>query len=248
MVEDRSYVVGTKDAPMKIVVYTAIFGGIDQLWSICPTTRGKATYVCFSNVSRKEMGLWSGKRLSTKKPPNSLMWKVRRVKQQWSPRRTARHYKCLPHRYLPDADVWIWVDCNVRLVLPPEKAVGQWLHSDLATFKHPDRNCLYIEAAFCAKRKDDKPTVLKAQVERYRKAGMPTRWGLAETGLVIRRNTSAICELNEAWWSEIKRGSIRDQVSFPFICWKKNIRWTTIPGNCGMMRCEGPFYFIRHKT
>jgi len=233
---------------MKIIVYTAIFGQIDNLWSVYPIARGKAIYICFSNILRKEMGLWDGKHFLGKASPKSLTWKVRQIKQQWDSRRTARHYKCLPHRYLPDADVWIWMDGNVRLTIPPEETVRRWLHSDLATFKHPDRNCLYAEASFCGKRKKDAVNVLRAQVERYQKAGMPARWGLAETGLMIRRNTPAMREFNEAWWKEIEHGSLRDQVSFPFVCWKRDIRWAIIPGNCGMMLCKGPFYFIRHKA
>jgi len=233
---------------MKIVVYTAIFGQIDKLWSVRPIARGKATHVCFSDVPRKEMGLWDGRHFLGKASPRSLTWKVHQVKQQDNPRRTARHYKCLPHRYLPDADVWIWIDGNVRLAIPPEEAVRQWLHSDMATFNHPDRNCLYVEASFCAKHNKDTATVLEAQVARYRKVKMPARWGLAETRIMIRRNTPAICEFNEAWWKEIEHGSLRDQVSFPFVCWKKGIRWTTIPGTCGMTKCKGPFYFIRHRA
>ena len=233
---------------MKIVVYTAIFGQIDKLWSVRPVARGKATYICFSDVPRKEMGFWDGRHFLGKSSPKSPTWKVHQVKQQDNPRRTARHYKCLPHRYLPDADVWIWMDGNVRLTIPPEKAIHQWLHSDLATFKHPDRNCLYIEAAFCAKHGKDTANILQAQVARYRKAGMPARWGLAETKIMIRRNTPAIHEFNEAWWREIEVGSQRDQVSFPFVCWKKGIRWTTIPGTCGMTKCREPFYFVRHRA
>lgn len=233
---------------MKIIVYTAIFGRIDKLWSVRSVARGKATYICFSDVSRKEMGFWDGRHFLGKAPPKSLTWKVHQVKQQDNPRRTARHYKCLPHRYLPDADVWIWMDGNVRLTIPPEKAIHQWLHSDLATFKHPDRNCLYVEAAFCAKHGKDTANILQAQVARYRKAGMPARWGLTETKLLIRRNTPAIHEFNEAWWREIEAGSQRDQVSFPFVCWKKDIRWTIIPGTCGMTGCKGPFHFVRHRA
>ena len=233
---------------MKIVVYTAIIGQIDRLWSVCPTVRGKAAYVCFSDIARKEAGLWSGKRLLEKRSPGLPIWKVRQVKQQWNPRRTARHYKCLPHRYLPDADIWIWVDGNVRLTTSPEDAVRRWLHSDLATFNHPDRNCLYSEAAFCAKYHVDIPSVLKTQTDKYRAKGMPVRWGLAETRCVIRRNTPAMREFNEAWWAEIERGSLRDQISFPFVCWSKGIRWTTIPGRCGPIAPKGPFYYVGHRA
>ena len=233
---------------MKIIVYTAIFGQIDKLWSIHPVARGKAGYICFSDIPRKERGLWNGQQFLAKRTPGSFIWKVHQIKQQKSPRRTARHYKCLPHRYLPDADVWIWMDGNVRLTIPPEEAVRQWLQSDLAAFKHPDRNCLYVEASFCAKHKKDGVDVLRAQATRYRKAGMPARWGLAETGLIIRRNTPAIHEFNEAWWKEIEHGSFRDQVSFPFVCWKRGMRWTTIPGCCGLFGPRGPFRYIEHRT
>ena len=233
---------------MKIVVYTAIMGQLDKLWSVRPATRGKATYVCFSDVARKEMGHWDGKHFSGKVPSASSIWEVHQIRLRRSHRRAARQYKCLVHRYLPNADVWIWLDGNVRLTIPPEDAVRQWLHSDLATFNHSDRNCLYDEASFCVKHGKDMADVLRAQVARYRKAGMPAQWGLAETGLLIRRNTPAIHDFNETWWAEVHAGSQRDQVSFPFVCWKKGIRWTTIPGNCSLVRSKGPFYFIRHKT
>lgn len=250
MVEGKSYIIEAEDGAMKIVVYTAIIGQIDKLWSVCPAARGKATYICFSDVPRKEVGLWKGERLLDRSSSASPIWKVRQVKLEGHKnlRRMARHYKCLPHRYFPNADVWIWMDGNVRLTIPPEEVVHQWLHSDLATFNHPDRNCLYIEAAFCAKHGKDTPDILEAQVERYHKVEMPERWGLAETTLVIRRNTPVTCEFNESWWAEIEAGSQRDQVSFPFVCWKKAIRWTPIPGNCGFAKVKGPFYFIRHGT
>jgi hypothetical protein len=51
--------------------------------------------------------------------------------------------------------------------------------------------------------------------------------------------------LNEAWWEEMTRGSVRDQVSLPYVCWKAGLRWDVIPGKLvpGM---RGEFSCVRH--
>lgn len=235
---------------MKIVVYTAIIGSIDRLWSALPND--DVEYIAFVDDKKHEVGLWGGS------PPSILaetremtalpaVWKQRVVEPMWGNRRTARHYKTLPHRYLPDADVWVWVDGNIRLRIQPHAVVEQHLDSDFVAFKHPDRDCAYVEAAFCAKLGKEKRLTLEKQTARFNKAGFPRRWGLAETGIVIRRNTEAVRELNEAWWSEIERGSARDQVALPFVCWQQGKRWTTMPGNCTWnIRDHALFSYIKH--
>jgi hypothetical protein len=218
---------------VKIVVYTAIIGNIDRLWSALPSG---VQHVAFVDSAKHEAGLWGGT------PPRILpstggisgppTWEQRTVKVEGDTRRTSRHYKACPHRYLPDADVWVWVDGNVRLRIPAEAAVKRWLKGDFATLKHPQRGDLYAEAAACAKLGKDNKRTLSRQADRYRDAGHPAGWGLAETRIVIRRNTPAIRALNEAWWAEIEAGSVRDQVSLPFVAWQLGQRWDVIPGRC----------------
>ena len=221
---------------MKVIVYTALIGNIDRLWSVMPGSED-VQHVAFVDGPKLEMGLWG------KSPPTILpktsgkkarpTWNQQIVKPEWSARRTARHYKALPHRYLQDADVWIWVDGNVRLRMHPLALIKRYLKDhDLVTFRHWDRDCLYAEGAFCAKFSKDKRAVLQAQMKRYQLAGMPKRWGLAATRVVIRRNTTRIRELNESWWTEIEHGSVRDQVSLPYVCWRHKVRWGVLPGRC----------------
>lgn len=251
MGEERSSNVNAKDTSMKIVIYTAIFGEIDRLWSVMPDS-SDVQHVIFTNKKRSEYGLWEGNppriifnTRTIKVPP---IWEQCIVKPRWNNRRTARHYKVLPHRYLPDADVWIWIDGNIRLQMHPTDIIKRFLRGDLMTFNHPYRNCLYVEADLCAKHHKDIPATLNTQTAKYRAKGMPRRWGLAETRCVIRRNTPAIREFNEAWWTEIEHGSLRDQVSFPFVCWSKGIRWIPIPGHCGPGKPKEPFQFLKHNT
>lgn len=239
---------------MRIAVYTAIFGNIDRLWSVYPLAVGKADWICFSNRPLREVGLWADSsppfvRMNTRGMDALPTWQVRQVEMPYSPRRTARHYKALPHYYLPDYDVWVWIDGNVRLLILPEQLVSKYLDgAELAIFKHPDRNCLYDEAEFCATRGKDRPKVLAKQTGRYQAEGMPKHWGLPETRCVIRRNTEQIVKLNEAWWREIERYSVRDQVSIPYVCWKLGFRWKVIPGRCWVKNTHRHFYYVRHRT
>ena len=233
---------------MKIIIYTAVIGNIDHLWSARPS-KGDVQHIAFVDAHKREVGLWGGKppRIVDSTHSASPMWEQIVVKTEWDNRRTARHYKTLPHRYLPEHDVSIWVDGNVRLTIPPGRAVNDWLRGQIAILKHPDRRCLYDEATFCARHRKDDPRILKSQAARYRQAGMPAGWGLPETRVVIRRNTAQVQWINETWWNEIDRGSCRDQVSVPFVCWKAGVRWDEIPGRCGPVHPHGPFIYIRHK-
>ena len=235
---------------MKVIVYTALIGNIDKLWSVMPGS-DDVQHVAFVDEPKLEVGLWGGS------PPNILpktggkkaraTWRQQIVEPKWSARRTARHYKTVPHSYLPDADVWIWIDSNVRMRMHPLELIKRYLKNhDLVTFKHWDRDCLYTEAEFCAKHNMDTGALFQEQMKRYQLAGMPKRWGLAATRVVIRRNTKPIRELNESWWSEIEQGSQRDQVSFPYVCWKHKIPWGVLPGRCCPRNTGNEYVCLSH--
>lgn len=246
---------------MKIVVYTAIFGNIDFLWPPFPPAMKGAEYVCFTDRARKDEGLWTHQLTedwpevmdgSTKMHPVGRSWDMRVVKPKFSLRKQARHCKTMVHEYFPDADVTVWVDGNVRLMIPAGQAARRWLgDADFATFNHPDRGCLYKEAAFCIGKGKGNKGRLQAQVAAYQKAGMPARWGLPETKCVIRRNTARVKELNEAWWDEIQQHSLRDQVSLPYVCWKLGLKWKVIPGRIGLASYPGKknkaFWYAKHR-
>lgn len=236
---------------MRIVVYTALFGNKDRLWSVPPVSMRGATYVVFTERQRREVGLWSQGRNrptileGTGKTSSPVpTWEQRVVKITHDNRRTARYCKVMAHEVLPEFDISIWIDGNIRLLLPPREAVKRWLRKrDLAAFKHPDRQCLFQEAEACMEwRKGDKRRIA-TQVDAYQKAGMPRNWGLASTRCVIRRHTGQIVKLNEAWWKEIKMHSVRDQVSLPYVCWKARTRWGVIPGKALHHR---EFWWIPH--
>lgn len=239
-----------------IVVYTALFGEADELWSTYPLAEKGYRHVCFTEKPRRQVGI--------RTPTGTLFrgledetaistWEVVEVPIKRNPRYTARYYKALSHIHFPDARYTIWVDANVRLLIPPRKAVKNWLKLGvIAAFNHPHRKCLFEEARFCSISKGKgNPKKLKKQAIKYNKAGMPRDWGLPETKCVIRSNKPRTNLLNEAWWKELQMQSLRDQVSLPYVCWKQGVMWDVIPGRAYYPTDDlsnDAFWFIRHAT
>jgi len=198
---------------MKIVVYTAITNGFDELKEQ-QNTQG-ADFVAFLDFA-----------------PEQTIWQARKAHVGFSdPVRDAKIHKILPQRYLPEYDYWLWMDGTLTLRVPAKELVEKYLGgADIALFAHSCRRSVGEELACIGYRKDD-PQIMTRQVEGYQKEGFPDNLGLWECTMILRRNTKAVREFNKLWWEEIKKGSRRDQLSFPYVCWKTGIKINTIPGN-----------------
>lgn len=158
----------------------------------------------------------------------------------------AKIYKILAHTYF-SSQFTIYVDGNIFLNVPPSKLISELLgEADMALFRHPWRHCLYQEHE-PAKQRILPPykALIDEQVVRYRQEGMPANFGLAECGLLIRRNNAITAEFNDRWWAEICRYSNRDQMSFPYVLWKMKdrIKVNLIPGN---VRKHPYFKYVNH--
>ena len=132
------------------------------------------------------------------------------------PKLNAKIYKVLPNMFI-NSEFSIWIDGNVKLKCDPEVYIDMMKGKDILVFSHPDRDCIYQEAKVCSELGLDDKKIINKQVARYRKQGWKEHNGLASCRLIVRRNTEEINKLNALWWSEICAGSVRDQISFPFI-------------------------------
>lgn len=148
-----------------------------------------------------------------------------------APVRTAKRIKILAHEYL-NCKYSMWIDGSVTLGrVDWDELIANYLaNSDIAVLRHPDRNCLYKEAETAIALRLDYRDVIECQVKRYKEHGHPEHWGLAETGIVLRRHTERIKEFNLAWWHEVDTGSRRCQISFPYVLKKLDIPCTYIEG------------------
>jgi len=183
---------------LMITVVTAITGGKDKLRH--DQTKGDAKWVAF-----------------TEQPFTSDTWEHRQVYDRFqSPRRNSRIHKMLIHQYV-DTKYSIWLDANLKLLIPPEEVVERYLKDkDLMVFAHPKRNCLYDEALVCCKFQLDNVETIIEQVKSYEDRGYGKHKGLGECAFIVRRHNARTEAFNNAWWSEYCRHSVRDQISFPY--------------------------------
>jgi hypothetical protein len=133
-----------------------------------------------------------------------------------NPKANAKIYKIIPHMFI-ESEFSIWIDGNVRLKCNPEVLIDMMKDKDILVFRHPNRDCVYQEGMLCAKLGLDDKEVISKQLSRYRDKGWKEHNNLASCRLIVRRNTEEINKLNSLWWSEICSGSVRDQISFPFV-------------------------------
>ena len=211
-----------------LVVYTAITGSFPNqlrppLGPQDPKGR-KVRHICFSD-----------------KPRNVGRWQV--VTPVWDhddPRRVARYHKALSHRLFPNARYTLWHDGNQQLKVNPWDLVDRYLNRDhvLASYKHPDRDCVYQELEACVKLKKDNSGVMRRQIGAYRQQGYPAHNGMIETTAVLRDNSERARKINNLWWKEIVAGSRRDQLSINYVLWRLKERHAVMAG-----QRDRPVYF-----
>ena len=209
---------------MKIVVYTAIIGGYDTLNEPLVKPDG-VDFICFTDRDIK-----------------SDVWEIRKVLPLYEDNtRTARKYKVLPHRWFPNYDISIWLDGNKVIEGDILTYVNYLRDSDIALFDHmkcfDKRNCVYQEAMAIfslgqesGKVFKDNPHTIKSQMDRYIADGYPQNNGLSFACGVVRYH-NRIIQTMEDWWTEIKHGSKRDQLSFDYAAWKNKLKFVYLPGD-----------------
>lgn len=183
-------------------------------------------------ILHEPAGSWPGCRFVcfTDQKLSSQHWEIRELPLGLDSRRSNRHVKTLVHRYVEGPTLYL--DAAFAVLSNPIPIIGPHLGKKCwAATQHPERECLYDEAEFCVERGcSDSSALLRAQVKRYKKAGMPRKYGLWAGGLLARLGDDRSALLGETWWNEIECGSERDQVSLPFVVRKFRLPVSVIPG------------------
>jgi hypothetical protein len=190
---------------MRGVIYTAIAARKDVLAAPAHRIAG-VDYVCFTDDATIHSAFWTMRPLS--------WWHS-------DPARVAKRPKILPHRELCEYDWSLWIDGNIHIKADIEPFITQHLNrGDFFAFQHPDRSNIYEEADACIRLAKDDPGLITAQIQYYRRSGIPDDLGLTANFILLRRHSNANCVVMELWWDEINRWSKRDQISLPFALWK----------------------------
>lgn len=197
-------------ATSNLTVFTSIVGGYDAL--IDDQNFGNANWIAFTDKESK-------------------VWDIRKPFNRFSDsRRNSRVPKILASHFI-DTEYSLWIDGNLKLLNPPEYYLKYLKDYDWAVYKHPSRDCAYVEAETCKNMKIEDPQILDEQVAAYRKEFFPEHRGLTENNVIIRRHTPKTRALEAEWWADYCRFSKRDQVSFMPCVERIGARINVIPEN-----------------
>ena len=228
----------------KKVIYTSIFGNYDKIQEHLYVPEGY-DLILFTDSDIK-----------------STQWEVRKQLSLYEDNtRNAKRYKILPHRFLSDYDVSIYIDGNYAIKNNVNELVEKFLNNVNAAFydhnqqpAYDKRNCIYQEAAAIEylynvnkspnKKPKDNLDVIHKQMQKYQQLNYPQNNGLINGGIILRRHNELDCiKVMEDWWTEIKYHSKRDQLSFNFAAWKNNFKFNYLEGHD---RTNHYFNFMKH--
>lgn len=206
---------GTAVSASRIIVYTALTGGYESVKP--PTVRDPAIrYLLFTDDPLLTAEGWETVVID---------------EPGLDPRRVSRLPKLLPHRYLPEHDISIYLDSSLTLqrgdiaALATECLQGR----DIAAYPHFRRDCILDEIAECVRQGKAQAAPAAAWEKRLQDEGFPAHAGLLENAFLVRRNTPAMRALHEEWHALFTAGEPRDQFYLMYLLWKHRIAHTVIP-------------------
>ena len=198
----------------ELVIYTAFTGDYDSLKE--PEFIDKdARYVCF-----------------TQNPDlKSDTWEIIQMEDSTlDDNRIAKQYKVFPNRYFPDFKYSFWLDGTFKIKGSIREYVSKYINSSMLTVVHPERDCIFDEAAASMHFPRYSNYTMSKQVEKYRNEGMPLHYGLPVLGALFRKHDDPeIVSLMNQWWKEIIIFTNQDQLSFSYLMWKNNFHPSVAP-------------------
>jgi hypothetical protein len=143
-----------------------------------------------------------------------------------------RYVKFHPDEYFSKShDYAVYLDGNITPV-SDLSVLTELVDKDigLAFHKHCSRNKLSEEYIACLNQHKGNLNRLKSQVEWFFKEGMPDDFGLIEGNFYVcdLKNPKAISLLHQCWDLLLKTEIGRDQIIWPYILWKNNIKLDSI--------------------
>ena len=160
------------------------------------------------------------------KDMKSNIWDIRPLPkevEELSQVKKQRYVKINPHLILSEYDLSIWIDGNVTIKDNLNKFLDDILKDDCSIYvpTHPQRKCIYAESEAVIAMKKDTREIIKPQLDRYKSEGFPKDFGLLQSNIMVRKHNEKDCiKFMEEWFSEVKNGSHRDQLSFNYVQWK----------------------------
>jgi hypothetical protein len=206
-----------KNNKNKVVVYTCITNGYDNLWEP-EITDDTIDFICFTDDLKIK---------------SNTQWSIRKIPKIFNHLPKTKIYralKLLPHILFNNYDMSLWVDGSVQIKKDLEGFINSHSNKKITLSENPYVNCIYEESDLIKKLKKEKPEVIDNQISKYSNLNYPKNNGSVQTGVLFRKhNDPEVIKFNEDWWRETLDNSNRDQLSFNFLKWKSSLNINIIP-------------------
>lgn len=193
----------------RIAIYTAIFGGYDELKEpeyISPY----CDYYIFTDRKVPENSVW-------KKLDYSFVQEMNGMDAY----HLSKYVKIFPDKFFKGYDYSIWVDGTTTIVADLYAFIDRLNGKIIGMFDNPVHDCIYTEANFLLYYNRVQENIIKKQINSYKNEGYPEHNGMYECTIIVRQHNNSECiKLMNEWWKQIETFSMRDQISFPYIIWK----------------------------
>lgn len=202
---------------MNLVIYTALFADpdlpLEEVGRFFPFThdKGDVKYVAFTNRKDLKSDFWQ---VVVMDKPDAMSWRMMSRYLKWNPTKIK----------LPKHTHSLWMDSQCYFKYEPKAIIDHYLKDGMHTaiHHHTDLRSVYVEGMVTSYAyMNDKPSIVNRQLERYHEEGMPYQYDHFETGILIRKNCKESIEFSEQVYKELETDSIRDQISTPYVVWKR---------------------------
>lgn len=196
------------------IVYTALYGDVDELHDPIEISDNNALFVCFTD--REDI--------------KSDIWNIIHVDSEHDSRMSAKYWKFFGYKgFSKKAQYTVWVDASIRVIgplLPLLKDIpNNYPSASILTFHHPQRDCVYSELFWVfVMGKDSIKSLLKTWLFLKRNNYLCGNGLIAGTVLVRRVDMDKddrLDNLMSEWWRCVNNYSTRDQLTFNFLVDKK---------------------------
>ena len=141
-------------------------------------------------------------------------------------KRSSRYPKIVPHRYLQNYDLSLYIDNSVRLIKSPEIILTDLFQNnyDIALFSHSYRETVLDEFTEVARLGYDKQEIIAEQLHAYEISSphILKQRPYNGTFIIRKHNKPSIKNAMEDWLAQVLRYSRRDQLSLNYILDKYN--------------------------
>ncbi len=196
---------------MRLLVYTAVFGGYDRVFPPLHPEAGIDHVIVTDDADLSVPG-WRTHVIT----PGAL-----------GPSKTANlQFKALMHRELPGYDASLYIDGNVRLLGRTSEVFTRFLDTGaaLGVYRHPLRDTVAAEVEACIAAGKADAVKLRAELADYRAEGFADDQGLIEATILLKNHRSPELDPAMGLWRDLfQRYQTRDQISLPVVVWKTGL-------------------------